>query len=131
LYSCLTGVAFDGPKKGTRLRPVATLPSDWGFWLKQYPGAVAYYMFEKYQPVEAGGKRAADSQESRNAADGRLPPDSMVLGVYQNGEARAYPLGKSFKTESIADGPRVIFQFGPTQTVVAYLPTATPPEKVV
>src|SRR3984893_17460077 len=30
LYSCLTGVAFEGPKKGTRLAPVPTLVSDWG-----------------------------------------------------------------------------------------------------
>src|SRR5262249_28324324 len=32
LYSGLTGVAFDGPRKSTRLRPEPTLMSDWGFW---------------------------------------------------------------------------------------------------
>src|SRR5215468_5205865 len=36
LYSCLTGIAFDGPRKGTRLEPRATLESDWGFWNKRY-----------------------------------------------------------------------------------------------
>src|ERR1700738_3605429 len=30
LYSCLTGLAFDGPRKGTRLTPAPTLVSDWG-----------------------------------------------------------------------------------------------------
>src|SRR5437763_1233802 len=37
LYSCLTGIAFDGPRKGSRLQPVPTLVSDWGFWLERYP----------------------------------------------------------------------------------------------
>src|SRR5262245_3875173 len=41
LYSCLTGVAFDGSKKGTRLISVPTLVSDWGPWIKQYPHNVA------------------------------------------------------------------------------------------
>ena len=52
LYSCLTGLAFEGPKKGTRLKSIPTLVSDWGAWLKQYPNAVAYHMFDKYRPVE-------------------------------------------------------------------------------
>src|SRR5437879_2928157 len=33
LYSCLTGIAFAGPRRGSRLQPIATLMSDWGFWL--------------------------------------------------------------------------------------------------
>src|SRR6266446_589224 len=41
LYSCLTGVAFDGPRKGDKLKAVPTLVSDWGPWLKAYPHAVA------------------------------------------------------------------------------------------
>src|SRR5213595_318363 len=32
LYSCLSGLAFDGPKKGTRLKPVPAVVSDWGWW---------------------------------------------------------------------------------------------------
>ena len=37
LYSCLTGLAFDGPRKGDRLKPVPTLVSDWGLWLETLP----------------------------------------------------------------------------------------------
>jgi hypothetical protein len=33
LCSRLTGIAFDGPRKGNRLQPDPTLLSDWGFWL--------------------------------------------------------------------------------------------------
>src|ERR671934_1028520 len=31
LYSCLTGVAFAGPRKGDWLRPLPTLVTDWGY----------------------------------------------------------------------------------------------------
>ena len=30
LYSALNGVAFDGPKKGARLKSVPTITSTWG-----------------------------------------------------------------------------------------------------
>src|SRR5438874_12642657 len=46
LYSSLSGLAFDGPKKGTRLKPVPAVVSDWGWWLEKYPNAVAYHMFD-------------------------------------------------------------------------------------
>src|SRR6266404_4201498 len=91
LYSCLTGTAFDGPRKGTRLQSIPTLVSDWGFWLQRYPHAVAYHMFDKYQPTELSAERNVDALRSRGPADGRLPEDTEVLGVF-NGLARAYPL---------------------------------------
>ncbi|HLJ98041.1 MAG TPA: hypothetical protein VKU02_33080, partial [Gemmataceae bacterium] len=52
LYSCLSGLAVDGPRKGNRLQAIPTLVNDWGFWLEHYPHAVAYHMFDKYQPVD-------------------------------------------------------------------------------
>src|SRR5712671_6665012 len=73
LYSCLTGLAFNGPRKGTRLKAVPTLMSTWGFWLKHYPGSVAYHMYDKYQPVALPSGANDDSRKSRGAADGRLP----------------------------------------------------------
>lgn len=97
LYSCLTGIAFDGPKKGDRLQPVPTLVSDWGFWLKHYPGGVAYDMFEKYQPVELPKDINEDSRKSRGPADKRLPADEIVLGVWTGKSARAYPVAERGK----------------------------------
>src|SRR5262245_19799393 len=47
LYSCLTGLAFDGPRKGDQLKPVPTLRSTWAQWHDTYPQAVAYHMFDK------------------------------------------------------------------------------------
>jgi len=52
LYSCLTGIAFYGPKKGARLPATPTVVSNWGSWLQRYPGTVAYTMFDRYKPVE-------------------------------------------------------------------------------
>ncbi len=68
LYSCLTGIAFDGPKKGSLLQPVATLESDWGFWQQRYPQSVAFTLFEKYQPVELPRVVHEDSLKSRGPA---------------------------------------------------------------
>src|SRR5579884_277932 len=72
LYSTLSGVAFAGPKKGTRLTPIPTVVSDWGFWLEHYPNAVAYHMFDKYKPVELPTVLNKDSQASRGPSDPRL-----------------------------------------------------------
>src|SRR5262245_29660768 len=47
IYSCLSGLAFEGPRKGTRLKPVPAVVSDWGWWLDKYPNAVAYHMFDR------------------------------------------------------------------------------------
>src|SRR5205085_8006550 len=69
LYSCLSGVAFEGPRKGTRLKPVPTLVTDWGAWLRSYPQTVAYHMFDKYQSVELPAKPHADSLKSRGPSD--------------------------------------------------------------
>src|SRR5262245_24690736 len=92
LYSALTGIAFDGPRKGTRLEPRTTLVTDWGFWHERYPQALAYTMYDKYQPVELPTTVNEDSRKSRGPADPRLPADTMVLGVWDGKRARAYPL---------------------------------------
>jgi len=92
LYSGLTGIAFDGPKKGSRLQPEATLVSDWGFWNKRYPQSVAIMMNDKYKPVELPTEVSEHSRKSRRIPDKRLPADTMVLGVWDGKHARAYPL---------------------------------------
>ena len=92
LYSCLTGIAFDGPKKGERLKPVPTLTSRWGFWIKHYPQTVAYHMFDKYQAKELPTVPHVDEQKTRLPPDTRLPGEEIVLGVADGGTVRAYPL---------------------------------------
>jgi Protein of unknown function (DUF3179)/WD domain, G-beta repeat len=132
LYSCLTGVAFDGPKKGSRLEAVPTLVADWGFWLKRYPGAVAYQMFDKHKPTELPASVNEDSRKSRGPEDGRLPADTAVLAVFDGKQARAYPLGALQKAgliqETVAGKARVVLWYGPTRTAAAYLSQASPPQ---
>jgi hypothetical protein len=134
LYSCLTGLAFDGPNKGKRLTPVPALVSNWGYWLKHYPGAVAYHMFDKYQPRELPRAINEDSRKSRAAStDKRLPADTFVLGVRTEKQARAYPLDSLAKDglirEKVGDEDWVIVWCAATGTAAAYLPLASPPKK--
>ena len=133
LYSCLTGIAFDGPKKGARLQPVPTLVSNWGFWLRHYPGGVAYNMFEKYQPIELPKEINEDSRKSRGPADKRLPPDELVLGIWTGKSAKAYPLARlaneGFVVDEV-DGESVVVLWEPsTKTAAAYKPIAHQPRK--
>ena len=133
LYSCLTGIAFEGPKKGTRLTSIPTLTSDWDFWLKHYPHAVAYHMFDKYQPIDLPKTLNEDSRRSRPATDDRLPADTAVLGVWTGKQARAYPidqLAKAGLIEEKIDGQTCYVFWQPkTNTAAAYLPEASPPRK--
>src|SRR5882757_3429517 len=71
LYSCLTGQAFEGPKAGTKLEPLPILVSDWGYWLKNYPQAVAYQMFDQYRAVDLPAADNPDSVRSRGTPDPR------------------------------------------------------------
>jgi RNA polymerase sigma factor (sigma-70 family) len=131
LYSSLSGRAFDGPRKGDRLRPVETLVSDWGFWLRAYPRTVAYTMLDKYQPVELPTRVDHDSCASRGPFDKRLAGTTPVLGVVEGANARAYPLAllaRAGLLRDVVDGrPRLLLWFGPTRTAAAYRPTASPP----
>jgi len=133
LYSSLSGVAFAGPKKGTRLTPIPTVLSAWGFWLEQYPNAVAYHMFDKYKPVELPAEPDKDGRASRGPADSRLPADAPVLGVWTGKSARAYPIEAVAKAGLIAevvDGQKCVVLWQPkTKTASAYRPEAWPPRK--
>ena len=133
LYSCLTGLAFEGPKKGTRLKPVPAVESDWGWWLDKYPNAVAYHMFEKYQPVELPSTQNPDSVKSRGKPDPRLKASDEVVGLWTGKAARAYPVETLAKSGLIAeefDGQSYVLLWEPkTKTASAYRPIASQPRK--
>jgi hypothetical protein len=133
LYSCLSGVAFAGPRKGTRLEPAPTLVSDWGFWLKHYPHTVAYHMFDKYQPIELPAGSNEDAVRSRPRPDPRLSGEEMVLGVWTGKVAKVYPLGQLAKDRFVADDaggePIVVLWEPSTKTAAAYRPLAHQPRK--
>ncbi len=133
LFSCLTGLAFEGPQKGTRLTAVPTVVSDWGPWIERYPNAVAYHMFDEYQPVEFTAKENPDSVKSRGKADDRLKLNEQILGVWTGKIARAYTiqdLENSGILEETVDGASLVVLWEPkTRTASAYRPFAQQPRK--
>jgi hypothetical protein len=133
LYSCLTGVAFDGPRKGDRLKTVPTQVTDWGDYLQRYPGGVAYKMFEKYRPVDLPMQLNPDSLKSRQPADLRLPGDKAVLGVVTGRGVRAYPLealARAGVLQDTVEGQEVlVLWYAATRTASAFRPLASPSKK--
>lgn len=135
LYSCLSGVAFDGPKKGSRLQPVPTLVSDWGYVMKNYPNAVAYHLFDKYQPTDMPITTHEDSRRSRGSPAPLLPANTPVLGVWDGKQASAFVLkryetaGSALNTVTVAGRTFYVLWYAPTKTASAYANEASPPRK--
>jgi hypothetical protein len=133
LYSCLSGAAIAGPKAGTRLTSIPTMASDWGFMLEHYPQAVAYHMFDKYQPHDLPTSANADSLASRGKPDARLKAETQVLGVWTGKTASAYPTDTlarlGFLKDEIGREPLVVLWEPRTRTAAAYRPIASQPRK--
>jgi hypothetical protein len=133
LYSCLTGLAFDGPKKGERLKPLPAQVTTWGDYLKRYPHGVAYQMFDKYQPVELPTQANADSRKSRGPIDACLPEETPVLGVFADKSSRAYSLetlARAGLVQETLDGQeRLVLWYAPTRTASAFRPVASPAKR--
>ncbi len=92
LFDCLSGAAFDGPRKGERLTPIPTIESDWGPWLKANPGTVAYAMVAKFQPQSVPKSLLPESRKTRPEPDPRLNAEERVFGLTHKG---ASGLGRS------------------------------------
>ncbi len=127
LFDCLTGVAYEGPRKGERLSPIATIESDWGAWLKGNPGTVAYQMVAKFKPQELPKELLPESRTTRLEPDPRLDAEERVLGLELEGSSAAWPvklLGDQplVKTTTLADKPVVILWAPATRTAAAYAP---------
>jgi hypothetical protein len=133
-YSALSGVAFEGPKKGQRLKSVPTLTTTWRGVMDGYPNAVAYHMFDKYKPEDLPKEPNADSIKTRPAkTDPRLKPDELVLGVRVGDKTKAYPL-TNLRCASVRDevgGEKIIAigELGPLPAVGAYKLVAYQPRK--
>ncbi|HEV3121758.1 MAG TPA: DUF3179 domain-containing (seleno)protein, partial [Isosphaeraceae bacterium] len=125
LFDCLTGKAFDGPRKGEQLQPLPTLETNWGPWLKANPGTVAYTMKPQFTPVDLPTAVLAESRQTRPQPDGRLDPDERVFGLSIGGESCAWPLkslGAERRVLSVSlGGERAALMWEPaTKTAVAF-----------
>ncbi len=136
LFSCLSGVAFDGPRKGDRLTPIPTVTTTWGKWMTDYPNGVAYKMFDKYIPVEIATTENQDSVNSRGKPDPRLKADELVLGVRVGNKTKAYPLSRftsnKIHPDTVGDQKIAVFhKVGGLSTTTAFRPLASQPRKFV
>ena len=127
LFDCLTGLAFEGPRKGEQLTPLPTIETDWGPWLKANPGTVAYEMKPVFQPQPLPVSVLAGSRKTRPAPDPRLDPEERVFGLTHEGESRAWPLNTfGARPELRKVGPagrEALILWDPrTKTAAAYAP---------
>lgn len=127
LFSALSGRAFAGPRAGERLKPIATIVSDWGDWNAAYPGSVAYRMYEKYRPQDLPDKPDEDSLASRLPADSRLEANAEIVGIEIDGHARAYPVAALAEAgglirDRLAERDIVVLWHAPTRTAAIYAP---------
>ncbi len=137
LFSALSGVAFDGPQKGAVLKPLPTLETDWGYWLKAYPGTVAYNMFEKYVAQDLPTAANTESVSTRLPADARLKSDELVIGLAVGDKAKAYPISLLSSNHIIRDSVGgqevVVLWYAPTKTAAIYatrMENETTPERL-
>lgn len=128
LYSGLTGLAFDGPGKGRRLKTVPHIATTWGYWFRAYPHAVTYQLFEKYQLGEFSPERTREiSVSSRGTVNGALPAGEAVFGLELDGHARAYRISdlahSSWVLRDRLGGRDVlVLWYLPTGTAAAFSP---------
>jgi hypothetical protein len=133
LFDCLTGVAFEGPRKGERLTPLPTIETDWGTWLKAQPGTVAYAMVSKFQPKDLPKVALSESQCTRRDLDTRLDAEERVFALAAQGASKVWPLkafGKRPEIRSTTLGSEncVILWDGRTRTAAAYAPESDEPK---
>lgn len=129
LFSCLSGLGIDGPRKGQSLRSIPTITTTWGDVMKRNPHAVAYRMVDKYQPREIPTIAHPDSLASRTKPDPRLPTNTMVLGVRIGNQAIAFPVQNlaAVTQVTLAGEPIVILK--QNGTAAAYKPMAHQPRQ--
>ena len=126
LYSALSGVAFEGPRKGERLKPVPTLTTKWGWWLKHYPerrGVPHVREVQAGRVAEGGECRVGEDapREDRSAAEGGRGGPGSVDGE----NSSDFPLSRRIATygiiETLVEERSTIAVYEPTtNTVAAY-----------
>ncbi len=126
LWSALTGIAFEGPKKGQRLKRIPSLTTTWGHWLMLHPESTAYDLFDgkRYPLAPLPTGVSPEARASMGTADGRLPPEELVLGIEAGDQVKAFPIDPSVERaclrDSVAGEPIAVFWYGPTRSAIAF-----------
>jgi hypothetical protein len=126
LWSALSGRAFEGPKKGTRLRRIPSMTTTWAYWLMLHPESTAYDLFDgqHYPQAEVPDAMSDEARRSLGTVDPRLAAEQWVLAVELDGKTKAYPLSESIERDAVNDElsgePIAVLWYGPTRTAVAF-----------
>lgn len=128
LWSCLSGKAFDGPQKGKRLNRIASMSTEWGYWLMLHPESTAYDLFDgrKYPMAELPSEMSEEAKQSIGKVDKRLESLALVHGIDASGVAKAYRLPMHEERACFMDvvqgKPVTVFWYRPTRSSVAWSP---------
>ncbi|MBM3839133.1 MAG: DUF3179 domain-containing protein [Verrucomicrobia bacterium] len=126
LWSALSGVALDGPKKGQRLERIPNFMTEWGYWLMLHPESTAYNLYDgkKYFVTDLPQELSREAKESMGQGDSRLQPLAPVLGVELGGKSKAFPLNpnqeRACYTDEFGGTAFAVFWYKPTQSAVAF-----------
>ena len=93
LWPQLLGRAVEGPLEGAELEYVASRLTTWADWKERHPGTVALVKgysgsYDPYDSYYLSGSAGVIGETIR---DDRLQTKEFVLGVVQEGQAKAYP----------------------------------------
>jgi len=126
LWSALSGLAFEGPKKGERLQRLPSLVTDWGHWLMLHPESTAYDLFDgkRYPMANLPETISKEAKESMGSVDTRLEAQALVLGVEAGGETKAFRIDLAKERDCYLDAVGgmdvAVFWYGPTRSAVAF-----------
>ncbi len=128
LWSALTGVAFEGPKAGTRMKRVPNLRTTWGHWLMLHPESTAYDLFDgkKYPVAELPAGPSEEALATLGPLDDRLERDAGVMGVEgESGQIAVRLEGlddRSVQTCEVDGRAVAVFWYGATRSAIAFSP---------
>jgi hypothetical protein len=128
LWSALSGVAFEGPRQGERLKRIPSMVTDWGYWLMLHPESTAYDLYDgtRYPQAALPLDMSQEARDSMGDVDPALNPRAAVLGVEAGGQFRAYPLDglgeRACLMDEVGGEPVAMFWHAPTKSAVAYRP---------
>ena len=126
LWSAVTGICFEGPKKGQQLVRVSSMVTNWDYWLMLHPESTAYDLFDgkKYAVTALPQGISKEAKQTMGSVDGRLPPMTSVMGVEVGDSRKAFALNESQEracfNDTINEQPVAVFWYQPTKSAVAF-----------
>lgn len=126
IWSALTGIAIEGPRKGETLKRIPSLVTNWNYWLMLHPESTTYDLFEgkTYKTTPLPVNASAESLASRSTVDPRMNADSLVIGLESKQTKIAVPIptdvARACYQVDLDDRPIAVFWYSATQTSVAF-----------